>query len=43
MTIGLYFDGATHDQNWLGEVYSEDSTFTHELALKKVRSLIKRI
>ncbi|GES81353.1 hypothetical protein GLOIN_2v1844828 [Rhizophagus clarus] len=42
ITIGLYFDSATLDQNWLGEVYSEDPTFTHELALKKNASIFRR-
>ncbi|CAG8715383.1 21454_t:CDS:2 [Rhizophagus irregularis] len=35
MAIGLYFDGAIHDRNWFGEVYSKDPAFTYELALKK--------
>ncbi|RIB08291.1 hypothetical protein C2G38_361024 [Gigaspora rosea] len=34
MTIGLYFDGASLDRNWLGEVYSQCPTFFQELALK---------
>ncbi|UZO07154.1 uncharacterized protein OCT59_027449 [Rhizophagus irregularis] len=43
MTIGLYFDGATLDRNWLGEVYSEDPTFTRELALKKNTSIFSKM
>ncbi|UZO29538.1 uncharacterized protein OCT59_023008 [Rhizophagus irregularis] len=43
MTIGLYFDGATLDRNWLGEVYSEDPTFTCELALKKNTSIFSKM
>ncbi|CAB4437270.1 unnamed protein product [Rhizophagus irregularis] len=43
MTIGLYFDGATLDRNWLGEVYSEDPTFTHELAFKKNTSIFSKM
>ncbi|POG65249.1 hypothetical protein GLOIN_2v1844828 [Rhizophagus irregularis DAOM 181602=DAOM 197198] len=43
ITIGLYFDGATLDRNWLGEVYSEDPTFTSELALKKNTSIFSKM
>jgi len=28
ITVGLYFDSATFDQNWLGEVYSKNPTFS---------------
>ncbi|CAI2197857.1 3973_t:CDS:2, partial [Funneliformis geosporum] len=35
MTVGLYFDDATHDRNWLGEVYSENPVFIQELELKQ--------
>ncbi|RIB15136.1 hypothetical protein C2G38_1601885 [Gigaspora rosea] len=34
MTIGLYFDRAALDRNWLDEVYSKNPDFSQELALK---------
>jgi len=41
--IDLYFDSIIHNQNWLGEVYSKNSTFIHELEFKKIKFLSKRI
>ena len=34
--IGLYFDGASHDRNWLGKTYCTNSEFQSELGLIEV-------
>src|SRR5688572_29154618 len=34
--IGLYFDDAFHDRNWLGRTYKPNSEFKIELGLIKV-------
>ncbi|CAG8729303.1 4067_t:CDS:2 [Cetraspora pellucida] len=36
MTIGLYFDDATLDKNWLGEIYSKSPVFSQKLILKSI-------
>ena len=34
--IGLYFDGASHDRNWLGKTYCTNTEFQSELGLIEV-------